>query len=211
MQEPVKENNNLIDEDILKENESISRDNQTEKSALAENSKIKEPDQLQSADEKIMVNKKEYEKLQNDAKDYYNKMLRAIAELENYKKRVQKEKEQYLKFSQENIIKEIINVYENFNRALFYSDDKKEDVKIDKIIEGIKMIQQQILNILEKNGVEEIKIEDKKFNPNFHNAIKVVESDMDDDMIVEELQKGYKMFDKVLIPSMVVVSKKKAN
>ena len=174
-----------------------------------EQAEDKDTSEIEEDDEIIEVSEKEFKKLQSDAKDYYDRMLRALAELENFRKRVQKDKEQYLKFSNENIVKEIIDIYENFDRALYHIDEAKEEESIDNIIEGIKMIKTQLFNILEKNGIEEIKCEGEEFDPKFHEAVQVVETDDSENKVVQVLQRGYTMYNKVIKPPMVAVSKKK--
>lgn len=162
-------------------------------------------------DEETMVVKvSEYEQLKKEKSENYDKMLRAIAELENFRKRSQREREQYLKYSNENIIKEIVVIYENMSRALEHSRKEKGDTNIDKIIEGINMILEMISNLLKKNGVEEIEAEGLHFDPKCHEAVQMVETDAEDDIVVQVLQNGYKMFDKIIKPCMVVVNKKKS-
>ncbi|HOL48801.1 MAG TPA: nucleotide exchange factor GrpE [bacterium] len=193
-------NNNIEEEKKVKEENNISE------TSVIEGTEKKE-------EETITIKKSEYDKLQTEAKENYDKMLRALAELDNYRKRVIKEKEQYLKFANEEIIKEILTIYDDFDRAFQYANDKTDSEKIEKIKEGINLIKEQIKKILEKNGVEEIKIVDNIFNPKYHQAIKVEEVDDEskNDKILEVYQKGYKMFEKVLKPAMVVVGKKKGS
>lgn len=192
-----------IENDEIKKNIEVETEEEIEQDSV-EGEIIEEED-----DEVIEVKEKEYQKLVNESKDYQDKMLRALAELENFRKRNQKDREQYLKFSNENIIRELIDIYDNFNRALEHIDDKNDEASIKNIIEGIKMIQKQLFNILEKNGVEEIKCEGEEFDPKIHEAVQVVETEDSEDEIVQVLQKGYKMHDKIIKPSMVAVSKKK--
>ncbi len=164
----------------------------------------------QEEDEVIEVSKKEYEKYKKDVNEYHDKMMRALAELENFRKRSQKDREQYLKFANERVIKDIIDIYDNFERALFHIDEKKEKGNIDTIIEGIKMIKQQLFNILEKNGVEKIAGEvGEEFDPSIQEAVQVIDSEESDNKVVQVLQNGYKMYDKVIKSSMVAVSKLK--
>lgn len=194
----------MSEKGMVEEKDELSTDNQE----IKEEENILSSESEDINEEIIEIKKSEYEELKKAKEENYDKMLRAVAELENYRKRSQREREQYLKFSNENIIKEILLIYENLTRALQHSKNEKGEGNIEKIIEGINMIIDMINNLLKKNGVEEIEAEGLHFDPKQHEAVQMVETDAEDNIIVDVLQTGYKMFDKIIKPTMVVVNKK---
>jgi molecular chaperone GrpE len=203
----------MSEKEMMEEKDNFNSDSEEDSIKLVEEEENNEAEkdtvsEDETDDEIIEIKKSEYDKLKEECKNNYDKMLRSIAELENFRKRSQREREQYLKFSNENIIKEILLIYENLSRALHHSKTEKNESNIEKIIEGINMIIDMIFNLLKKNGVEEIEAEGLHFDPQLHEAVQMIETDAEDNIIVEVLQKGYKMFDKVIKPPMVVVNKK---
>jgi molecular chaperone GrpE len=143
-----------------------------------------------------------------EANDRY---LRALAELDNYKKRAVKEKEGIRKFANESLIKQILTVVDNLERAIDHSktadnQDTKKDV--DQIVEGVELTLKEILKILEKSGVCPIESIGKDFDPNFHEAVMQEETaEKSANIVLRELQKGYLMHERLLRPAMVIVSK----
>lgn len=130
----------------------------------------------------------------------YDKYLRAIAEFDNYKKRTQKEKEEIYSIAKADVVMSLLPVIDNFERAEKFSDDKNVE-------EGMALIRKQFNEFLKKIGVEEIEAENKPFDPNFHNAVLHEErDDVEENMIVEVLQKGYKLGEKVIRHAMVKVA-----
>ena len=153
-------------------------------------------------DEKL----KEAQRLAEEFKDKY---LRAHAELDNARKRLAKEKEEYIKFANEDILSAILYVIDNFDRALEHMNGTQ---KVETILEGIRMIQKQFHALLEQNGMKRIESLGKKFDPAVHEAIEHIETDEDKDSIVmEEIQAGYLLNDRLLRPAAVKVGKKKDN
>ena len=139
-------------------------------------------------------------------KDLQDKMLYFQAEFENFKKLKAKEKQEVLKFGNETLLKELIPVLDNMERALEHSAHA-DDVKA--IEEGVKIILNQFLKVLEKAGVERIEAVGQKFDPNIHEALYQEErDDMEPDTVVSEVEKGYLLNGRVVRPSRVSVSKK---
>ena len=130
--------------------------------------------------------------------------MRLMAEFQNYKKRVAKEKSDIHAYANEKIIGELLPVLDNFERAL-----DAEGGDIEAYAKGMQLIFEQLKKALENAGLAEIKAMDEKFNPNVHNAV-MTESvdDKEDGVITKVFQKGYTLKDKVIRPSMVVVNKK---
>lgn len=141
--------------------------------------------------------------LEKEKEEINTQLLRLQADFINYRNRVNKEKENSIAYGMETIVCEILPVIDNFNRAL-----ENEENTEGSFYKGIKMIEKQLLDVLEKNSVIEIKALGEEFDPNFHHAVVMEESeDHDSNTVIEILQKGYKLKDKVIRPSMVKVSK----
>jgi molecular chaperone GrpE len=130
--------------------------------------------------------------------------MRLMAEFQNYKKRVAKEKADIHAYANEKIISEFLPVIDNFERALATETEDNE-----AYAKGMQLIFEQFRKALENAGLEEIKAMDEEFDPNVHNAVMTDNvEDKDDGIITKVLQKGYKLKDKVIRPSMVAVNKK---
>ncbi|MEA2088814.1 MAG: nucleotide exchange factor GrpE [Patescibacteria group bacterium] len=139
---------------------------------------------------------------------YKNKYLRALADYQNLLKQAEKEKQEFVKYANANLIIEILPVLNNFKMAVKYIP---EDQKDSQWIQGITHIQNQLLSVLSANGIEEIKTVGEKFDPEAHEA---VENDVDKKekekykkgIIIKEAIPGYKMHEKVIIPAKVIVN-----
>lgn len=130
--------------------------------------------------------------------------MRLMAEFQNYKKRAAKEKTDTLQYANEKIVSDLLPVIDNFERALATETDDLEGYA-----KGMQLIFEQFKKALENAGLEEIKAMDEEFDPNVHNAVMTDNvEDKDDGKITKVLQKGYKLRDKVVRPSMVAVNKK---
>lgn len=143
------------------------------------------------------------EKKNKEAEENYNKFLRMQADFENYKRRIAKEKEEIFKISLESIVKDLLPVIDNLDRAVesFRNDDLDS-----KYVEGVDMVCKQFIGVLEKNDVKEIEALNSEFDPNVHHAVMQVEGDGEDDNKVKEvLQKGYTLGKRVVRPAMVKV------
>jgi molecular chaperone GrpE len=132
--------------------------------------------------------------------------LRVYAEFENFRRRKEEEVANARKYASEEIIKQLLQIYDNFERAV---DTSKSSRNFDSLLEGVQLIIRQMKELMEKEGVTEIQAEGAPFDPNLHQAVMKVDNDeLPDETIVEVLQKGYKLKDKVIRPSMVKVSRK---
>ncbi len=158
----------------------------------------------------ITIAKEEYLKLKEDAsrrQEYWDKFLRQQAEFENFRKRLDKEKSQFLKYANQAIILEILTVLDDLERAVSLAEKHKQDFKT--FLKGVEMILAHLYEVLKKQGVRSIDAKNKKFDPLLHEALMSVESDREDDnKIIEELQKGYLIEDRVLRTAKVKVAKK---
>jgi molecular chaperone GrpE len=159
-------------------------------------------DSLKASD----VEEQEEEKtLEEKYDETYDALLRAKAEVENIKKRSEKEISNAYKFSTEGIFLDLIPIFESLDIAITQAS---ETTNIDNLIEGNKLLKSMFDTFLEKNSLEVINPVDQKFDPNLHQAIKTVKDDSKENNFVSEvLQKGYKLVDRVIKPALVVVVK----
>ena len=135
-----------------------------------------------------------------------NELLKSKAEFINYRKRLEDEKSKSLKYCNEDLILELLPTVDNFERAIKLDDTNLDD-ELSKFLEGFKMIYCNLLNILKKYGVIEIDGFNKPFNPTYHQAVLTEKvKDIEPGYVVEVLQKGYILKDKVIRPAMVKVS-----
>jgi molecular chaperone GrpE len=133
-----------------------------------------------------------------------NKYLRALADLDNYKKRSNLEKDELVRYSNSLLAHELLPVIDGFSRAM----DFAKKTNSDDLIKGIALIKKQVEDALNKFGVKQIESLGKPFDPNLHEAILMKESDKEPGIVLEEMQKGYTIHERLLRPAMVIVSKK---
>lgn len=135
-----------------------------------------------------------------------NQMLRVAAEFENYKKRVRREQTELMKYAGENIIKDLIPILDNFERAI---NSAKSNSSFDSFYQGVDLICKQMLDLLKQRGVSQIEAVGKNFDPNLHEAIVHMPSnEHPENTVIEEFQRGYMLNDRVVRPAIVSVSKK---
>jgi len=150
------------------------------------------------------------EKLNEEITGLKDQRLRAIAELENFRKRAEKDQSDALKYGISNFAKEIINIRDNIERAQSsISEEAKNNESIKSVIEGIDLIAQSVVSTFEKIGIKKIESLNEKFDHNLHQAMMEIENDdLEPGTIVQELIPGYTLHDRLLRPAMVGVSKK---
>lgn len=150
----------------------------------------------------------ELEAARQEAKENHDRYLRVYADFENFKKRTMRENEEFRKFANESLIKEILSVVDNLERAIESANSHVENHP--PIVEGVQMTLNDILSILERFQVKPVDAVGKPFDPRYHQAFQQEESDeYPENTVLMEFQKGYLLHDRLLRPSMVVVSKKK--
>lgn len=138
----------------------------------------------------------------NEIYELNNRLMRLQADFVNYRKRSEKEKENSIAYGIESLICELLPIIDNFQRAMEAEVDKE-----DSFYKGIGMIEQQLVSLLKTNNVEEIESIGNAFDPNYHHAVFMEESTLyESGLVIEVLQKGYKIKDKVIRPSMVKVA-----
>ncbi|MDD5614728.1 MAG: nucleotide exchange factor GrpE [Candidatus Methanoperedens sp.] len=175
------------------------------------NEKHVEPQTSSNKEPEVSDSKKasenEMETLKKQLEEEKDRCLRLNAEFENLRKRTQKEKEEFVKYANEKLIMEMIDIMESLERGL--ENAKGSDNK-DKLIQGMELIYKQLKNVLEKNGLVPIKALGEKFDPYKHEAMmQTPTQDDEEDMILEEFSRGYMLSNKVIRYSKVRVSKNK--
>jgi len=162
--------------------------------------------------EKTAESKKE-ESPEEKIKIIQEKLLRTMAEMENQRRRFEKEKKEAFEFGGFNFAGESLSLLDNIDRAItsFENDESlKNNKDLNKIIDGIEIVKKDLISIFKKNGIQPMECINKKFDPNFHQAMLEVENNTKEPgTIVQEIQKGYMMKDRLLRPSLVGVAKKR--
>lgn len=161
--------------------------------------------------EKIVTLKEaEYLKLKEEAdkaKEHWDKALRLQADFENTRKRLEREKNDFVKFANEGIILELLNILDDLERAVNLAESKHQD--LTAFLKGVEMILAHLYELLKEYGVKPIEAEGKIFDPACHEALMQVEDkEKPEHTIIEELQKGYLLNDRVIRTAKVKVSKK---
>ncbi len=170
---------------------------------------LKSQDSGKPEEDRITISRQEYLELKAKETEVNEKMLRMQAEVENIKKRLERDRLEFIKFSNEQILSELVPFIDDFQRA-FAAADKSRD--FDVLHKGVEMILNHLLELLRSKGVSQIEAEGKPFDPAFHEAMLQVENDdYPDGTVVEELQKGYLLNGRVLRTAKVKVSKTKEN
>ncbi len=150
---------------------------------------------------------KRVKEVEEEAKQHYDLYLRSQAEIENIKKRSKKEKEEWIKYSNETILKEILPVIDNLEKAVSHCQIENS---FDALQEGVELTLKGLKNTLVKSGLEEIIAEGEPFDPSFHQAVSEMEDkNVKAGVILQEIQKGYTLNQRLIRPAMVVVSKGK--
>jgi len=158
----------------------------------------------------ILLNSKEYKSLKEKAEkvdECLDRLLRLQADFDNYKKRLDKDRMEFVKFANEEIVIDILKIVDDFERAVKAGRSKHD---FDVLYKGIEMIHKDMKEFLKKNGVTEIDAKGKPFNPHEHEAMMQEETDEHpEDHVSEEFQKGYMLNGRIVRPAKVKVSKKR--
>jgi len=156
--------------------------------------------------EKVTILDSDLEKLTNDAKDFKDKYLRLLAETENQRKRLQKERGDLMKFAKRDLVLELLNPIDHLENALSHSDDAANEVKHGAV--GFKMILDQFKEVLSNHDIKPFDALGQIFDPHLHDAVETVETTEEkEDVVVEQLLRGYKMGDMTLRPARVKIAK----
>lgn len=160
-------------------------------------------EEIEEQDEVTML-RTEVETLKEQVQEEENKYLRVLADYNNFKRRSTTEKEAIQKYKSQSVLTNVIPVLDNFERALSVQPETEE---AKSMMEGMNMIYRSLVDALKSEGLEEIEAQDQAFDPNFHQAVMTgQEDDKESGVVLEEMQKGYVLKDRVLRPSMVKVN-----
>lgn len=185
----------IVQEEVVEEIETATTDEETEvvsEEEVAE--ELTEVEQLQA----------ELAELQEKLQQEENKYFRVLADLDNVKRRATLDKDALQKYKSQAVLTNVLPVLDNFERALKV-DAETEEAK--SMMDGMNMIYRSLVDALKSEGLSEIEAQDQAFDPNFHQAVMTgQEEDKDSGIVLEELQKGYMLKDRVLRPSMVKVN-----
>jgi len=185
-----------------KEQSSKIEEKINDKSVTSEQSK----DDEKSKEERVKLTP------EDKIKELEEKLTRTLAEMENQRRRFEKEKDDAFEYGGFSFARESLNLIDNFDRAKqsLENDEKiKNSDLLQKVLDHLDIVKKDLISIFKKNNIEEIIAVDKKLDPNLHQAMMEVEDDnKEPGTIVQEIQKGFKMKDRLLRPSLVAVSKK---
>ncbi|ASK63144.1 nucleotide exchange factor GrpE [Virgibacillus phasianinus] len=170
-----------------------------------EDMEINDPEEQPGSDESNMETlKEEVDQIKQEKEEMYQKMLRIQAEFDNFKKRTLRERETANKYKAQDMVNELLPVIDNFERALQANVSEVQD----GFVEGISMVYRMLKDALKAQNVVEIETVGKEFDPNLHHAVMQTEDDdKESNIVVEEMQKGYMLNDRVIRPAMVKVNK----
>ena len=186
-------------EENIKKNQNSNEDNGLEEAKLP--NKNEEEVKEKTVEEKL--------------KDVEEKLLRSLAEIENQRRRFEKEIKDAFEFGSYNFAKESLAILDNLQRAkeaIKNDETLKINKDLDKFLENITIIEKDLITIYEKNNIKKIESRNKKFDPNFHQAMSEIEDDkVDSGTILQEIQAGYLLGERLLRPALVSVSKKKSS
>ena len=189
---------------VVIEPEGVDKEEKVSKKKVSEKKdKVKIVDHLKEMETRL-------ESVEQEAKEAHDRFLRVSAEFENYKKRSAREMDEFRKFANESLIREMLTVVDNLERALNSSNNDNQ--ANSHIAEGVDMTLKEILKVFEKFNVKPIEALGKPFDPNFHQAAMQEETnEHPENTVLNELEKGYMIHDRLLRPAMVVVSMPKVN
>ena len=192
-------------EEVTEDDKELETDESTDASEDADTKDAsQEADTKQDAKKGLFNKKNKKDKKDEQIEELTDRVKRQMAEFENFRKRTEKEKSQMYDMGAKNIVEKILPVIDNFERGLAAVP---EDAKDDPFVDGMNKIYKQMISVLEEAGVKAIEAEGKEFDPDFHNAVMHVEDEsLGENIVAEELQKGYMYRDTVVRHSMVKVA-----
>ena len=203
----MEKNKDKIEEDIKETNQSEIIDDINEDNTDGINPDNNDTNEKPAEEE---TQETEEDILKEEIKTLKEEKIRVLAEMENLRKRFDREKIDSIKYGSVNFARDILSPGDNLERALSAINQEEEHPQsIKNLIEGLLMVKKELSTALEKNGITKIESLDKKFDPNLHQAMMEIENnDLEEGIVVQEIQTGYMMHDRLLRPAMVGVSKK---
>ena len=197
---------NKNNEDLLNVDENLEDNSSNKKQEASSEQEIKSEHNFENNENNST---KEFE---NKISELNDKLLRSLAENQNLRKIHEKEKEDLIKYSSTSFARESLNLADNLERAflLFKENPKFKSEEFKDIGIGMELIEKELKNTFDKNGIKPIDSLGQKFDPNFHQALNEIEGE-EDGKVVAEIQKGYMLHDRLLRPALVSISKKNNN
>ncbi|WP_366924116.1 nucleotide exchange factor GrpE [Metallumcola ferriviriculae] len=191
---------------MLKEDTNSTKQKEDDLHSLNEDAGVGVEEELQQGqsdiDDDSFDAHQQLEQVIAEKEELNRNFLRLQADFDNFRKRSRKEQQEFMRYASQSLIEKLLPVIDNFERALSSDDSQSQSFKA-----GIEMIYKQLVGILEQEGLVEIETEGQDFDPNFHEAVMQVKNDeCPDNMVIEVMQKGYKLKDKVVRPAMVKVA-----
>ena len=194
-QEKKEEQDVKFDRSELDENNNMKSDNLEQESITNDNEKNHKDEDTEND-------------LENQIEELKSEKLRLLAEMENLRKRTEKDKIDSIKYGSSNLARDILSPGDNLKRALEAAKSNKSN-SFNDLVDGLKMVEREFLSVLEKHGIKKIESLHKKFDHNLHQAMMEIENDeFEEGVVIQEVQTGYTMHDRLLRPAMVGVSKK---
>ena len=199
-------------------NEASDIDDSAENKSLldiADLDQISEPSSLPEARESLNYIKNAFRNLKKEFDELNDKYLKILADSENFRKRISREKEESLKYSNENLVKDLLPILDYLDLAINHStsyidNDTSGNLKI--FVDGVKMADNEFIKVLSNHGIKIIETENKNFDPNFHEVVEMVKDSAEPEgKIIEEKRKGYIYKDRLLRPSLICISKPDEN
>lgn len=182
-------------------NEAANNEQETEESANAEAEQ--KNNEVTPEEETKNIENNELDEYKAKAEEYLQLLQRTQADFDNFRKRINQEREEWVKYSSMKLAASLLPVLDNFERALISADNESGKFK-----EGIELIYRQLVDVLTKDGVKPMEVVGKEFDPKYHEAVMQGPSEeYPENTVIEELQKGYMFADKILRPAMVKVAK----
>ena len=197
---------NKNNEDLLNVDENLEDNSSNKKKEVSSEQEIKNEHNFENNENNST---KEFE---NKISELNDKLLRSLAENQNLRKIHEKEKEDLIKYSSTSFARESLNLADNLERAflLFKENPKFKSEEFKDIGIGMELIEKELKNTFDKNGIKPIDSLGQKFDPNFHQALNEIEGE-EDGKVVAEIQKGYMLHDRLLRPALVSISKRNNN
>ena len=195
-------------EEEINENEESQEVTDSKEDSLDDKNSDNNEENIKSEEEDLQDTEEDI--LKEEIKTLKEEKIRVLAEMENLRKRFEREKIDSLKYGSVNFARDILSPGDNLERALsVINEEEEQSQSIKNLIDGLHMVKKELSTALEKHGVKKIDSLNKKFDPNLHQAMMEVENNnLDEGVVVQEIQTGYVMHDRLLRPAMVGVSKK---
>lgn len=191
---------------MMNRGETMAKEKETEKEEVTEEVVDEQTNENEEKKDENTTEslEKQMKKLEEEVNTWKTDYYKVFADMENLKRRLEKEHQNSLKFMMQSFIEELLPVVDNFERSLNVQNPSEE---VQTFLKGYQMIFDQLMNILKKNGVEVIEAQGKEFDPTLHQAVMTTQDEnFDHNVVVEELQKGYKLKDRVIRASLVKVN-----